>query len=202
MSVVPSVERAADVRPVRHAAGERHQLAVVEDRHREGHVVEMAAGDVGVVGEQDVARLEILRAEMRELGLHRVAHAADEHRQAEPDRHRVALRVEQPDGEVERLVDDHVVGGAHQVGLHLLGRGDETVAHDFGDHRIDAMAADCGLGFSGGIHASAPPDFDDEIAEGIDLEHVAGMHDGGRGMLLDQRRAGDAVAGRAAPRGR
>jgi hypothetical protein len=49
---------------------------------------------------------------------------------------RVALRVEQPDREVERLVDDHVVGGAHQVGLHLLGRGDETVAHDFGRHRI------------------------------------------------------------------
>ena len=133
-----AVERAADVGPVRHAAGERHHLAVVEDRHGEGHVVEVAAGDVGVVGEQDVAGIEVLDAVVRELGLHRVAHAADEHRQAEPDRDRVALRVEQADGEIERLVDDHVVGGAHQVGLHLLGRGDETVAHDFGGHRIGA----------------------------------------------------------------
>ena len=52
------------------------------------------------------------------------------------------LRVEQADGEVERLVDDHVVGRAHQVGLHLLGHGDEAVAHDFGDDRI---GAGCGL---------------------------------------------------------
>ena len=136
-----AVERAADVRPMRHAAGERHHLAVVEDRHRECHVIEMAAGDVGVVGQQDVAGIEILHAVVIELGLHGVAHAADEHRQAEPDRHRIALRVEQPDGEIERLVDDHVVGGAHQVGLHLLGRGDETVAHDFGGDRIDARQA-------------------------------------------------------------
>ena len=79
-----AVEGAADVEPVRHAAGERHHLAVVEDRHREGHVVEMAAGDVGVVGEQDVAGIEIFQAVVRELGLHRVAHAADEHRQPSP----------------------------------------------------------------------------------------------------------------------
>ena len=78
---------------------------------------------------------------MRDLGLHGVAHAADEHRQAEADRNRVALRIEHPDGEVERLVDDHVVGGAHQVGLHLLGDGDEAVAHDFGGDRVGAMAA-------------------------------------------------------------
>ena len=59
MSVVHAAERAADVQPVRHAAGEADQLALVEDRHREGHVVEVAAGDVGVVGEQDVARLDV-----------------------------------------------------------------------------------------------------------------------------------------------
>ena len=191
-----AVERAADVGPVRHAAGERHQLAVMEDRHREGHVVEMAAGDVGVVGEQDVARLEILDAVMIELGLHGVAHAADEHRQSEPDRHRVALRVEQADGEVERLVDDHVVGGAHQVGLHLLGRGDETVAHDLGGHGIGAMAAERCLGLARARPCSAPQNLDDQVAEGVDLDDVAGMNDGGRGIFLDQRRPGDAIPGK------
>ncbi len=152
-----AVERAADVRPMRHAAGERHQLALPEHRDGERHVVEMAAGDVGVVGQQDVAGIEVLDAVMLELGLHRVAHAADEHRQAEPDRDGVALRVEQPDGEVERLVDDHVVGGAHQVGLHLLGRGDETVAHDFGGHRdrVPATSPAALAASSLGVHDSS-----------------------------------------------
>jgi len=77
-----AVKRAADVGPVRHAAGERHHLAVVEDGHREGHVVEVAAGDVGIVGEKDVAGIKVFQAVMRELGFHRVAHAADEHRQS------------------------------------------------------------------------------------------------------------------------
>ena len=55
------LQRAADVRPVRHAAREADHLAVVEHRHRERHVVEVRAGGVGVVGEQDVARLHVLR---------------------------------------------------------------------------------------------------------------------------------------------
>ena len=54
---------------------------------------------------------------------------------------------------------------------------------------------DRGSVFSGGVHASAPQDLDDEIAEGIDLDDVAGMHDCGRGIFLDQRRPGDAIAG-------
>jgi hypothetical protein len=43
---------------------------------------------------------------------------------------------EQAGGEIERLVDDDVVGGAHEVGLHLLGHRDDAVAHDLGDDRI------------------------------------------------------------------
>ena len=140
-----AAERAADIRPVRHADGEPDQRAVVEDRQAEGQVVEMAAGDIGVVGQQNIARPDIV-AEMAQLRLHRFRHAADEHRQAEPDRDRLALRGEQPDGEVERLVHDHVVGGAGEVGLHLLGDGDDAVPHQLGDHRI------------GGTVAHRPPD--------------------------------------------
>ena len=33
----------------------------MEHRHRERHVIEMPAGDVGVVGQQDVARFDILK---------------------------------------------------------------------------------------------------------------------------------------------
>jgi hypothetical protein len=104
-----AVERAANVRPVRHAAGKRHQPAVMEDRHRKGHVVEMAAGDVGVVGQEDVARLDPIGAEMLELRPDRVGDAANEHGQPEADRQNIALGVEQADREVERFVNDHVV---------------------------------------------------------------------------------------------
>ncbi len=129
-------ERAADVLPMRHAGRKSDQFVAGEDRHRERHVIEVAAGGVGVVGEQHVARLDAVDPEMPQLRLHGLAHAANEHRQAEADRDRVAGGVEQADREVERLVDDHVVGGAHQVRLHLFGDADERVAHDFSDDRI------------------------------------------------------------------
>ena len=60
MSVRHAAEDAADVEPVRHAAGEADQLALVEDRQRQGDVVEMAAGEIGVVGDVDVAGLDVV----------------------------------------------------------------------------------------------------------------------------------------------
>src|SRR6266540_628522 len=148
-----AVERAADVGPVRHAAGERHHLALVEDRHGEGHVVEVATGDVSIIGQKDVAGIEVFYAVVLELGFDGIAHAADEHRQSESDRKGVALRIEEADGKIERLVDDHVVGGAHQIRLHLLGCGDETIAHDFGRNRVGPIAGGRELGFQRYIHA-------------------------------------------------
>src|SRR6185503_7049139 len=62
--------------------------------------------------------------------------AADEARQAHADRHRPAVGGEQAYGEVERLVDDHVVGGAHEVRLHFLGHGEHAVAHDLSEDRV------------------------------------------------------------------
>ena len=64
-----AADRSADVEPVPHAAGEAGEPALVEDRQREGHVIEMAAGGVGVVGDVDVARLHVLDAEMPDLRL-------------------------------------------------------------------------------------------------------------------------------------
>ena len=136
-----AAERAADVEPMRHAAGEADQHALVEDRQRQRDVIEMAAGEIGIVGDVDVARPDVLAAEMLDLGLHRLRHAADEHRQPDADRHRLAVGREQPGGEIQRLIDDDVVGGAHEVGLHFLGHRDDAVAHDLGDDRIDLRFA-------------------------------------------------------------
>ena len=158
-----AAERAADVEPMRHAAGEADQGSLVEDRQRQRDVIEVAAGEIGVVGDVDVAGLDVLLAEMLDLRLHGLRHAADEHRQADADRNRLALGGEQAGGEIERLVDDDVVGGAHEVGLHFLSHRDDAVAHDLGDDRIDFW-------FCAGVSLSSPssplsPYRDHQIAE-------------------------------------
>src|SRR5215813_2710498 len=107
----------------------------------------MAAGEIGIVGDVDVARPDVASAEMLDLGLDRLRHAADEHRQPDADRDGLASRREQAGGEVERLVNDDVVSGAHEVGLHFLSHRDDAVAHDLRDHGIDlAYGARLGLG--------------------------------------------------------
>src|SRR5499427_5043831 len=97
----------------------------------------MAAGKIGIVGDVDVAGPDVAGAEMPDLGLDRLRHAADEHGQPDADRDGLASRREQAGGEVERLVNDDVVSGAHEVGLHFLGHRDDAVAHDLGGDRIE-----------------------------------------------------------------
>ncbi len=138
-----AAQGAADVDPVRHAAGKSRERALVEDRQRERDVIEVAAGRVGVVGDEDVAGMDV-GAEMLQLRLDRLGHAADEHRQADADRDRLARSGIEAGGEIQGLVDDHVVGGAHEVRLHFLGHGDDAVAHDLGDDGIGL--ADLGRG--------------------------------------------------------
>ena len=113
-------EHAADVLPMAHRRREGDQLAVVEDRQGEDHVIQVAAHHLWIIGEQDVARLDIFFAPVAKLRLDRIREAADEHRQAKSDGNRVAVGVEKPDGKILGLIDDHVVGGAHEIGLHLI----------------------------------------------------------------------------------
>ena len=61
---------------------ERDQLALPEDRQREDHVVQVRAHDVAIVGEQDVAGVDVLLAVVGQLRLDGVGEPADEHRQA------------------------------------------------------------------------------------------------------------------------
>ena len=144
----------AHVHPVRHAAGERTQLALVKNRQAESEVVQVAAGDVGVVRDQDVAGFQVL-AEMPKLRLDGFGHAANEHREPQPDGHRFALGRIQAH---ERLVDDHVVGGAREVGLHFLGHREDAVAHDFGEHGVGRRAGACANSFAffTGRHSISP----------------------------------------------
>ena len=131
-----AVQCAADIRPVRHAAGKSDQFVIQEYRLGKRQMVQVTSGDVGVVGQQDVTRMDVLDAVMFELRLDGLRHAPDEHRQSKPDRDRFALWCEQPDREVECFIDDHVVGGAHQVGFHFLCDGNHAVADNLGDDGV------------------------------------------------------------------
>ena len=93
-----------------HAAGEGDDLAFVKDGHRECEVIEVASRRVGVVRDQDVAGLDAFESVVLDLGFDRFRHTTDKHRQAETDRNRVAVGREQPDREVEGLVDNEIVG--------------------------------------------------------------------------------------------
>ena len=55
-----AAERAADIEPVRHAAGEADEGALVEDRQCQRDVVKVAAGEIGIVGDVDIARLDVV----------------------------------------------------------------------------------------------------------------------------------------------
>ena len=102
----------------------------------------MAAHGVTIIGEQDIARLDVFLAPELDFCLDRVRQAADEHRQAQADGDRVAVGVKKPDGEILGFVNNRVVRRAHQVGLHLAGDGDHRAPDDFGRKSIDSTHLD------------------------------------------------------------
>src|SRR5665811_469437 len=76
---------------------------------------------------------------MPDLGLDGLTHPANKHGQADADRNSITVAIEEADREIERLIDNHIVRSPHQIGLHLLGRGDEAVADDLGDDGVDPV---------------------------------------------------------------
>ena len=179
---------AADVEHVRRRAGEADQLALVEDRDHDRHVRRVRGAAVGVVVEDDVALVDVV-AEDRDHVLDDLRHRAHEHRRRVRLGQLVALRVEDAGAEVLGLADDRRVGHAVEDAGHLLGDGGEGAAdHAHEDRRREARGA-LGLGAYRGRAV------DDDVPEAVDLGGEAGRDDGRRVVLLDHRRALDAVAG-------
>ena len=67
-----AAERAAHIWPMGHAAGEGAQFAFKEDWLAESEMVQMTAREIGVVGDEDVAGLDIVAAKMTDLRAHRL----------------------------------------------------------------------------------------------------------------------------------
>src|SRR6266481_1130383 len=101
-------------------------------------MIQMASHHLRIIGEQDIAWLDIFFSPMTKLGFYRVRQAADEHRKPESYGDRVAVGIEESNGKVLSLVNDHVVGRAHEIGLHLIRDRHHRAADHLGSERIDA----------------------------------------------------------------
>ena len=105
----------------------------------------MAAHHLRIVGQENVAGVNILFTPMLELRLDRIRQPTDKHRQAEADGNRVTVGIEQANGEILGLIDDHVVGGAHEIGLHLIGDRHHSAADHLCGEGIDRGLAALGI---------------------------------------------------------
>lgn len=112
----------------------------------------MAAGGVGVVGDQNVPGFDAdARSNFGKMLAHRldgVRHAADERGQAQADGNRFARSGEQAGGEIQGLVDDRVVGGSGEIDLHLFGHRHHAVADDLGEDGVRPSRPGCRPGFA------------------------------------------------------
>ena len=125
----------ADVRLVPHAGAERDDLALVEHRQHDDHVVRVrAAGVVRVVGQVTVAVLHLFEGVEIENALHAVRVRAEVSGQGRVLTNDRAGYVGDACGEVVRFADDGGEAGAEHRGLHL--------AHDAVQPRADDFLGD------------------------------------------------------------
>jgi hypothetical protein len=136
--------RAADVRPVAIRLGEGDELAFDEHRPDDAHVAEMRAAGIGVVGDEDVARVDVVLEAVDDRLAGKMQRADMDRDVTRPLHHRVALGVAQAVGEVA-TVDDEGIAGAEQLLRHLVDEvavgvfqnleGDAIESHRFGSFR-------------------------------------------------------------------
>ena len=167
--------RAAHVQLVGLEVGEGEDLAVVEHGAHEEHVVDVRAGPVGVVGDDDVAGLQALGPVLLDRVAHRVGHrAGEEHDAVAHRRRRVVRRRRAGDraGEVVEVAQDRRERRRQQTAAHVL----DDVVEAVGQHGRGEAVAAVALGElrrRRGRGSCAPLDRD--LAEAPDLGDLAGM---------------------------
>ena len=129
-------EGAADVEHVRRHRREPHELALPEDRHRDGDVRAVRGAVVRVVVDDHVA-LDDLPLEVAHEAADVPGERADVHRRRVRLAELAALRVEDPGAEVLGLADDRRVGHPEQDARHLLRDRVERAAEDAHRDRVD-----------------------------------------------------------------
>src|SRR6266571_2139129 len=122
-------------------AGEvRDHACVFEDRGQDRHIVDLASGLPGVVGDQHVTGLQHLFWIRLQEVAHACRHSVDVAGCAgERLRNHGTARIEDPTGQVLRLPHDRAKGGAHQRDLLLIHHGEQAVPEHFKDDRVDCI---------------------------------------------------------------
>ena len=186
---------AADVVVVAERLHERDDLALVEDRHGDaqvGQVADAALRLVDVVVEEHVA--------LAHLGQREVAHDRVHEGGVGAPGELAQLAVVDAGAEVVRVADHRGARGAGDGGLDLHLDARQGALHDLDEDRVDRAA----LRRSAGCRARMPWAGrrcslrllgDDEVAERVDAHGEAGVDRHRRAELLDDRRAGEGVAG-------
>ena len=121
----------ADVEGVARVGEERHDAAAPEDRRGDRDVVQLGGRLPGVVGDEDIPRLQRVDWEAREEVDHPGRHRVDVPRRA-GDRlgDHAPLTVEHPRREVAGLADDGREGRAHERSGLLVDGGDQPAPED------------------------------------------------------------------------
>ena len=128
----------ADIDVVGEVRDVADQQTVHVDGRDQADVVQVHAARVRVVGDDGVARPEVLGAVALDRVRHLLHHRAQVHRLRERLRDRPQLGVEEGAREVGAGLDVRGVGAALQRQHHLVGRCDERVADDLEGNGIDA----------------------------------------------------------------
>ncbi len=129
-----------DIRRMRRRCAERHQVAVAKDRLGDGNVGQVAGAEPDVVGDQHVARRELLRREVAEKMLHRCGQRADETGNALGRLHQRLARIVGDDaGEVVALAHQGREGGAHQGRGGFVHQRDQPAPEQFEGDRVEVL---------------------------------------------------------------
>ena len=187
--------RAADVEHVGGHGREADQLALPQDRHRDGDVRRVRGAQVGVVVDDHVTLLELLLLDALEEPADVPGQRADVHRRRLRLAQLAPVGVEEARAEVLGLADDRAVAHAEQDARHLLGDGVERAAEHAQRDRVDLdplalwgagrdtdfrqishgnlfLSVSAFRGLLDGLGVG-----DDEVADGVDLAREARRDD-------------------------
>ena len=159
---------------------------LVEPRRDDGDVGQMSAAVVRRIQHEHVARHDGAAALLDDR-LDALAHRAQMHRDVRRVGDQAAVGGEHRAREVEPLLDVDRIRRVLEHHAHLLGDRHEQVVEHLEHHRIR-------VGADRGLARTRLDTVQHELVAAVDLGAPAGLQDGGRDGLLDDRRADDAAA--------
>ena len=131
----------ADIGAVASVGKQCDHFAVAKNRRGDRDIVDLPRRLPRIVGDQHVARRQLVRWKRREKVLHRSRHGIDMARRAtERLSDHSALRIKHAARQVLAFADDRAESRTNQRVLLLIGDGEEAIPNHFQRHRIDGLS--------------------------------------------------------------